>query len=54
MIPSIFVGPWYNDELPESFDFLENREDLLISIPRLRQQRVKKGMFFWYLYLESH
>jgi len=43
MIPSVFAGPWYNDQLLKYQGFIDNHESLLISMPRVRQLRVKKG-----------
>jgi len=43
LVPGVFSGPWYNDELLKYSGFIDNHESLLVSIPRLRQVRVKKG-----------
>ena len=43
LVPSIFSGPWYNDDLPKHNGFIDNKESYLVSIPRLRQVRVPKG-----------
>lgn len=42
VMPGLFAGPWYNGAPQKDFGFIESRESLRISIPRLRQQRVKK------------
>lgn len=44
-MPGLFAGPWYNGAPQKDFGFIESRESLRISIPRLRQQRVKKSKF---------
>jgi len=59
LIPSVFSGGWYNDELPRYPGFIDNHESFLVSIPRLRQVRVKKGMPYTthrskYISLASH
>ena len=46
LIPSVFEGPWYNDDSPEYPGFIDNHESFLVSIPRIRQVRVKKGNNF--------
>ena len=48
LIPGVFEGPWYNDELPKYSGFIDNHESLLVSIPRIRQVRVKKGEFLYF------
>eukprot|EP00111_Clytia_hemisphaerica_P021129 TCONS_00062242-protein len=40
LVPSIFSGPWYNDEMPKYQGFIDNHQNYLVSIPRLRQSRV--------------
>ncbi|XP_066922168.1 polycystin family receptor for egg jelly-like [Clytia hemisphaerica] len=42
LIPGVFAGPWYNDEISKYEGFIDNHESLLVSIPRLRQLRVRK------------
>ena len=42
LIPGAFAGPWYNDKIMKYPGFIDNHESLLVSIPRLRQVRVKK------------
>ena len=44
LIPGVFAGPWYNDELVKYPGFIDNHESFLVSIPRIRQVRVQKGM----------
>lgn len=44
LVSSIFSGPWYNDDLPKYSGFVDNHESFLVSIPRLRQVRVPKGI----------
>ena len=43
LIPGVFAGPWYNDDLVKHQGFIDNHESFLVSIPRIRQVRVQKS-----------
>ena len=43
LITSAFSGPWYNDDDFQDVGFTDNKQNFLVSIPRLRQVRVEKS-----------
>eukprot|EP00111_Clytia_hemisphaerica_P007273 TCONS_00021135-protein len=43
LIPGVFAGPWYNDDLVKHQGFIDNHESFLVSIPRIRQVRVQEN-----------
>ena len=43
-VPAIFTAESYHDQEKKASEYIGNKRSILISMPRLRQLRVKKGM----------
>ena len=43
MLPSLYAGEWYNGQEFEEENFFSNKKMFIVSLPRLRQARIKPG-----------
>ena len=53
LLPSLYNTKWYNGQ-PFEYEegFISDKQTFMLGMPRLRQLRVKKGEFDFYLNLE--
>ena len=43
MLPALYSTPWYNEKKFKEKNFFSNKKSFIVSLPRLRQIRVKPG-----------
>ena len=43
MLPALYSTPWYNGKEFKEENFFSNKKSFIVSLPRLRQIRVKPG-----------